>query len=154
MDAFSPGASLSMRGSMVGACFRLEDWVWLDPFFLLFLKCRAIRVPALVVGGAGGGATFRSASSIVGCRDALLSARGEGLSGRVTHAERKMFLHLGAMEGSMPSGPVSFSFLMRQSSHPVDERSARKYLRLCVSFWVMGNRSVGFAHINFLSSRI
>ena len=130
MDAFSPGASLPLRGSVVGACFRLEDWVCLDPFFRLFLKCRAIRVPALVVDWAGVGGTFRSASSIVGCRDALLSARGEGLSGRVSHADKKMFLHLGAMEGSMPYGPASFSFLMRQSSHPMDERSARKYLRL------------------------
>ncbi len=89
-----------------------------------------MQVPALIVGWAGVGGTFRSASSIVGCRDALPSARGEGLSGRVAHADRKMFLHLGAMEGSMISGPASFCFLMRQSSHPVDERSARKYLRL------------------------
>ena len=81
-------------------------------FFRLFLKCRAIRVSALVVGWAGVGGTFRSASSIVGCRDALLSARGEGLSGRAAHADRKMFLHLGVMEGSMISGPASFRFLM------------------------------------------
>ena len=67
---------------------------------------------------------------MVGCRDALLSARGEGLSERVSHADEKMFLHLGAMEGSMTSGPASFLFLMRQSSHPVDERRALKYLRL------------------------
>ena len=87
-------------------------------------------MPAPVVGWAGVGGTFRRASSIVGCRDALLSARGEGLSGRVSHADKKMFLHLGAMEGSMPSGPASLSFLMRQSSHPVDERSALKYFIL------------------------
>ena len=86
------------------------------------------------MGWAGVGGTFRSASSIVGCRDALLSARGEGLSERVTHADRKMFLHIGAMEGSMVSGPASFSFLMCQSSHPVDERRALKYLRLRASF--------------------
>ena len=110
-------------------------------------------MPAPVVDGAGAGGTCRSASSIVGCRDALLSARGVGLSGRVTHADWKMVLHLGAMEGSMPSGPASLSFLMHQSSHPVEERSARKYFRLWASFWVMGNRSVGLAHINSLSSR-
>ncbi len=70
-------------------------------------------MPSLVIGWAGGGGTFRRASIIVGCRDALLSARGEGLSGRVSHADEKIFLHLGAMEGSMSSGPASFLFLMR-----------------------------------------
>ena len=129
MDALPPGASLPLRGSVIGACFRLEGWVCLDPFFLLFLKCRAIRVPSLVVGWVGGGGTFRRASVIVGCRDALLSARGEGLSGRVSHADEKMFRHLGAMEGSMTSGPASFNFFMRQSSHPVDERRALIYMR-------------------------
>jgi hypothetical protein len=130
MDALPPGASLPLRGFVTRACFRLEDWVCFDPFFRLFLKCRAIRVPSLVVGWVGVGGTFRRASSIVGCRDALLSARGEGLSGRVSHDDKKMFLHLGAMERSMVSGPASFSFFMCQSSHPVDERRALKYLRL------------------------
>ena len=69
------------------------------PFFPLFLKCRAMRGPSLV-DWAGGGGTFRRASIIVGCRDALLSVRGEGLSGRVSHADAKTVLHLGAMEGS------------------------------------------------------
>jgi hypothetical protein len=87
-------------------------------------------VPALVVGWVREGGAFRKASSIVGCRDALLSARGEGLSGRFSHAGKKMFIHLGAMEGSMVSGPESFSFLLRQSSHPVDERRALRNLRL------------------------
>ncbi len=65
----------------------------------------------------------------MGCRDALLSVRGEGLSGSDSHAEAKTFLHLGAIEGSTISGPASFFFLLRQSSHPVDERRALKYLR-------------------------
>ena len=65
MDALPPGASLPLRGSVTGACFRLEDWVCFDPFFRLFLKCRAIRVPSLVVGWVGVGRTFRRASSIV-----------------------------------------------------------------------------------------
>ena len=98
------------------------------PFFLLFLKCRVMRGPSLV-DWAGGGGAFRRASIIVGCRDALLSVRGEGLSGRVSHADAKTFLHLGATEGSMISGPASFCFLLCQSSHPVDERSAFKNLR-------------------------
>ncbi len=85
---------------------------------------------SLVVGWVGVGGTFRRASATVGCRNALLSARGEGLSGRVSHADKKMFLHLGAMEESVVVGPASFSFLMRQSSRPVDERRAFKYLRL------------------------
>ena len=66
---------------------------------------------------------------MVGCRDALLSVRGEGLSGRDSHADAKMFLHLGAIEGSTISGPASFFFLLRQSSHPMDDRRAHKYLR-------------------------
>ena len=65
----------------------------------------------------------------MGCRDVLLSVRGEGLSGRDSHADAKTFLHLGAIEGSTISGPASFSFLLRQSSHPVDDRRALKYLR-------------------------
>ncbi len=68
-----------------------------------------MRGPSLD-GWAGGGGTFRRASIMVGCRDALLSVRGEGLSGRVSHADAKTFLHLGAMEGSMNSGPASFCF--------------------------------------------
>jgi hypothetical protein len=130
MDALLPGASLPLRGSVTGVCFRLEDWVCFEHFFRLFLKCRAIRVPALFVGWVGEGGALRKASPIVGCRDALLSARGEGLSCRFSHADKKMFIHLGAMEGSMVSGPESFSFLVRQSSHPVDERRALKNLRL------------------------
>jgi len=42
-----------------------------------------MRVPTLsVVWGLQGG-IFPKASAIVGCRDALLTARGEGLSGRL-----------------------------------------------------------------------
>lgn len=130
MDALLPGASLPLRGSVTVVCFRWEDWVCFEHFFRLFLKCRAIRVPALFAGWVREGEAFRKASSMVGCRDALLSARGEGLSGRVSHADKKMFIHLGEMEGSMVSGPESFSFLVRQSSHPVDERRAFKNLRL------------------------
>ena len=66
---------------------------------------------------------------MVDCRDALLSVRGDGLSGRDSQAGAKTFLHLGAIEGSMISGPASFFFLLCQSSHPVDERRARVNLR-------------------------
>ena len=66
---------------------------------------------------------------MVGCRDALLSVRGDGLSGRDSHVVAKTFLHLGAIEDSMISGPLSFFFLLCQSSHPVEERRARKNLR-------------------------
>ena len=66
---------------------------------------------------------------MVGCRDALLSVRGDGLSGRDPHAVAKTCLHLGAIEGSMISGPASFFFLLRQSSHPVEDKRALKYLR-------------------------
>ncbi len=66
---------------------------------------------------------------MVGCRDALLSVRSDGLSGRDSQAGAKMFLHLGAIEGSMISWLTSFFFLLFQSSHPVDERRARVNLR-------------------------
>ncbi len=82
-----------------------------------------------LVDWAGGGGAFRKASIIVGCRVARLSVRGEGLSGRVSHADAKTFLHLGAIEGSMISGPASFCFLLRQSSQPVDERRGLLNLR-------------------------
>ncbi len=86
-------------------------------------------MPSLAVVWAVGGGTFRRASVIVGCRDALLSAWGEGLFGSVSHADEQMFRHLGAMEGSMTSGPAGVVLFMRQSSHLVDERRALRYLR-------------------------
>ena len=49
---------------------------------------------------------------MVGCRNALLSVMGDGLSGRDSHAGAKMVRHLGAIEGSMTSGPASFCFLL------------------------------------------
>ncbi len=50
------------------------------------------------------------ASVMVGCRVAMLIAWGEGLSGRVPHADAKMYRHRGAMESSSVSGPEILGF--------------------------------------------
>jgi len=91
-DAFHPGASLPRRGSMVVVGFRLAAWSRLYPFFLFVLKCRTIRVPPASVGWEVGGGMFPKASVMVGCRDVVLTSRGEGLSGRFLHSGAKMSL--------------------------------------------------------------
>jgi hypothetical protein len=60
-----------------------------------------MRVPALSVGWEVGGGMFLMASVMVGCRDAMLIARGEGLSGRLPHAGVKMSRQREAMERSI-----------------------------------------------------
>ncbi len=59
---------------MVGAGFRLEAGLLLDPFFLLGLKLRTIRVPSLPLGWAVGGGMLLKDSVMVSCRDARLTA--------------------------------------------------------------------------------
>ena len=81
-DAFSPGASLPRRGSMVVVGFRLATGSRLDPFFLFVLKCRTIRVPPASDGWEVGGGRFPKASVMVGCQDGVLTSRGEGMFGR------------------------------------------------------------------------
>ncbi len=83
MEAFPPGASLPRRGSTVGAVFRLQSALRLGPLFLFGLKWRAMRGPALSVGREEGGGMLPMASVMVGCLDALLTIRGEGMSGRL-----------------------------------------------------------------------
>jgi hypothetical protein len=56
---------------------------------------------------------FLQASDTVGCRDALLMSRGDGLSGRLPHAGAKMSRQCGAMERSIASGPEIFLFRRR-----------------------------------------
>jgi len=75
---------------MIGVGFRLEAGMRLDPFFLLGLKWRTIRVHFLSVDWAVGGGMLLKASAMVGCRDAMLTTWGEGLSGRVPQADAKM----------------------------------------------------------------
>ncbi len=82
MDAFPPGASHPLSGSMVGAGFLLEAGLLLDHFFLLGLKWRTIRVPSFSRGWEVGGGMLLEDSVMVGCRDARLTTWGEGLSGR------------------------------------------------------------------------
>ena len=73
------------------------------------------------------------ASFMVGCLDAMLSAWGEGLSGRVLHADAKMSRHRGAMERSIASGPEVLGFKRRQSSGLLDKSSVLMYLRVWTS---------------------
>ncbi len=68
------------------------------------------------------------ASVMVGCRDVMLDARGEGLAGRLTHAGAKMSRQRQRMERSIASGPEMFGFRRRQSSGLFDESSVLWYL--------------------------
>ena len=69
------------------------------------------------------------ASLMVGCRDAMLIAWGEGPSGRLAHEGAKMSRQLGAMEMSGAAGPEILGFKRRQSSGLLDESSIFRYLR-------------------------
>ena len=66
---------------------------------------------------------------MVGCRDAMLTAWGGGLSGRVPQADAKVSRQRGAMERSIASGPESLGFRRRQSSGLLDESSVLRYYR-------------------------
>jgi hypothetical protein len=77
---------------MVVVGFLLEAGSRIEPFFLLVLKCRTIRVPPASVGWEVGGGIFPKASVMVGCRDVVLTLRGKGLSGRFLHSGAKMSL--------------------------------------------------------------
>ncbi len=114
---------------MIGVGFRLEAGMRLDPFFLLGLKWKTIRMPSLSIGWAVGGGILLKASVMVGCRDAKLTAWGEGLSGRVPQADAKMPRQRGAMERSIASRPEILGFRRRQSSGLLDESSVLRYLR-------------------------
>ncbi len=90
---------------------------------------------------------------MVGCRDVVLTSRGEGLFGRLSKSGAKMSLQRGAMERSIASGLEIFRFRRRQSSEYFVESSVLRYLRACVSFLGKGNLMEGFAHWSSLSSR-
>ena len=83
---------------MIGVGFRLEAGLRSSPFFLLGLKWRTIRVPSLSVDWAVRGGMLPKASVMVGCRDAMLTAWGEGFSGRLSQADAKTSLQRDAME--------------------------------------------------------
>ncbi len=87
-----------------------------------------MREPSLSVGGEVGGGILPMASVMVGCRDALLTARGKGPFGRLPHAGAKMSRQRGAMEGSIASGLEIFGFRRRQCSGLSEESSVLKYL--------------------------
>ena len=104
-------------------------------------------------GWARGGGRMLKASVKVGCRDAMLTACGEGLSGRVPQADMKASLQRGAMERSSASGPEILGLRRRHSSRLLDESSVLRYLRAWVSFGCRGNIIDGLAHWISLSSR-
>ena len=119
---------------MIDVGFRLETGLRLDPFFLIGLKWRTTRVPSLSVGWVVVGGMLLKASVMVGCRDAMLSAWGEGISGRVPQADAKMSRQRCAMERSIASGPEILGFRRRQSSGLLDESSVLMHLRARASF--------------------
>ncbi len=75
---------------MVGAGFRLEAGLRLGHFFLFVVKWRTMRVPSLSVHWEVGGEMFPMASVMVSYLDAMLTARGEGLSMMLPQAGAKM----------------------------------------------------------------
>ena len=75
-----------------------------------------------------------NASFMVGYRDAMLTACGEGLSGRVSQVGAKTSLHRGAMERSIASGPEILGLRSRQSSEFLDESNVLRYLRAWLSY--------------------
>ena len=87
-------------------------------------------MPSLSVDWAVGGGMLPKASVTVGCRDDMLIAWGEGLSGRVPQADARMFRQRPAMERSIASRPEIFGFRRRHSSRHLDESRALGYLRV------------------------
>ena len=75
-----------------------------------------------------------SASVMVGCRDAMLTACGEGLSGRVSQADAKASLQRGAMERSIASRPEILGLRSLHSSGLLDESNDLKYLSAWLRF--------------------
>ncbi len=110
-------------------------------------------MPPVYVGWEVVGRMWLKASVMVGCRDAMLIVRGEGLSGRAPQADAKISRQRGAMESSIASAPEILGFRKRQTAGLFDERSVFKYLRACASFWGRGNVIEGFAHWSSRSSR-
>ena len=96
---------------------------------------------------------FLIASAIVGCLDALLTARGVGLSGMLSQDVVKMFLHRGAMEGVNNYGSAIFDFKRRQSAGSFVDSSVLRYLSARARSRCGGKSIDGFAHWRSLSSR-
>ena len=93
------------------------------------------------------------ASAMVGCLDALLTARGEGLSGKLSQDVVKMVLHRGAMEGVNNSGSAIFDFKRRQSAGFFVDSRVLRYLSARARSRCGGKSIDGFAHWISLSSR-
>ena len=96
---------------------------------------------------------FLIASTIVGCLEALLTARGVGLSGMLSQFVVKMALHRGAMERVIGFGPEILDFKRLQSAGSFDESSVLRYLRARARSFCKGKSIDGFAHWSSLSSK-
>ena len=96
---------------------------------------------------------FLIASTIVGCLEALLTARDVGLSGRLSQDVVKMVLHRGAMEEGNKSGSAIFDFKRRQSAGFFVDSSVLRYLSARARSRCGGKSIDGFAHWSSLSSR-
>ena len=112
-----------------------------------------MRGPSPRIDCDGGVGMFLIASTIVGCLDALLTARGEGLSGKLSQDVVKMVLHRGAMEGVNNSGSAIFDFKRRQSAGSFVDSSVLRYLSARARSRCGGKSIDGFAHWSSLSSR-
>ena len=110
-------------------------------------------MPSLRVDLAGWGGMFPMASVMVSCLDALLTARGEGLSGMLCQSVVKMVLQRGAMERVNDSGPEDVVFNRCQSSGFFEDNRVLRYLRAWVRSCGRGKSIDGFAHLSSLSSR-
>ena len=95
---------------MVGVGFRLEAGLRLDPFFFLGLRWKAIRPLSPSARWAVGEGMLFQASFMVGCRDAMLIAWGEGSPGMLAHEGATMSRERGAMEVSGATGPEILGF--------------------------------------------
>ncbi len=96
---------------------------------------------------------FPMASTIVGCLDALLTARGIGLSGMLSQSVVKMVFHRGAMEGVNNSRSAILDFKRSQSAGSFVDSSVLRNLSARARSFCGGKSIDGFAHWSSLSSR-
>ena len=80
-------------------------------------------MPLLSSGRAIGSGMVLMASFMVGCLDAVLTAKGEGRDGRSSQAGAKIFRHRGAMERSLGCVTEDLGRKRRQFSGLFEESS-------------------------------
>ena len=129
-------ASLLRRGSIFEAAFRLEAGPCLvAPVLFLVVNVGTRRVTSRLIGCEGGGGGMRpSFLSMESCWEALLTVKGEGLSGRLTQSGYMMRLKRGATERSTAPWPEIFVFRLRQSAASLEDNNVLTYLSAWLSF--------------------